>query len=192
MIKRKSIVLLTLIVIFIFTVSCNKDYRAENAVTLLTSIYEVENYEFIERVLEEKKNFISSELNSTGLVSLDLEVAKNIYKPYIDKYSPYTTTKGLESLFMQGIATYMDLLAYSNEFYTEVEGVDLKERKSISENLEYSYTIRFKFIKGDKSMSAEGSGIVGFGKTDDNEYKINFIKRTDSATINKNLKELVE
>lgn len=193
MIIRKLIILQILIAVSLLTVSCNKSSVDETAVSLLKNIYEVRNYEAYEKVSENMKSYISKEIKkpiTEGIVSLDVAIAIDIYMPYFEEYYPYTTEKCLESLFSQGLATYMDELAYSNEFYTEVEGVDLEERKTTSENPEYKYTVRLKFIKGDKSISGEGSGIIGFEKIGNEEYKVNFIKRTDSKAIYETLMKL--
>lgn len=185
----------SLLAISLLAVGCNKSFRDETAVPLLKSIYEVTNYEAYEKVSENMKNYISQEMKepvTAGIVSLDDVIAKDIYMPYIEEYNPYTTEKCLESIFSQGIATYMDELAYSNKFYTEVEGVDLEERKTTSKNPEYNYTVKLKFIKNDNAISGEGSGIVGFEKVSDGEYKVNFIKRTDSKAMDEILMKLTE
>lgn len=59
----------------------------------------------------------------------------------------------------------MDELAYTNEFLTKVDDIKIKERKTGSEKYEYNYTVKLKFIKGDKTISGEASGILGFLKT---------------------------
>lgn len=89
--KNKSIILLA---ISILALSYNKNDINDTAVPLLKNIYEVSNYEAYESVLKGRKDFISNEIinpDGPGMVSLDFNNAKDIYRPYINEYIPYTT-----------------------------------------------------------------------------------------------------
>jgi len=174
MIKKKSIILLILLVVTLLMYGCKKDQEKNTAESLLKSIYEVKDYDAFITVKEKYENLV---VEGTGLKDID----EDIYVSYIEEYRPYTTQKGLEHLFSQGIATYMDDIAYSNEFYSSVTDVELEKLKTSSDNPEYQYTVNLVLTKGSKEETGKIGGIIGFDKDGNGEYKVNFIKPNSST-----------
>lgn len=187
MIKKKSIIILILLVIPLSICGCNKSSKEDIAGNLLKSIYEVKDYEAYKSAKEKMNGLVLNE------ISLDNNIGEDVYMSYIEKYRPHTTKKGLERLFSQGIATYMDKLAYSNEIYSTVDSVELEKIETTSENPEYQYTINLILTKWDKKEAGKISGIVGFDKDEKGEYKVSFIKPnlTTSSSIDEMLAKLL-
>lgn len=174
MIKKKSITLLILLVVILLIYGCEKNQEKNTAENLLKSIYEVKDYEDYISVKEKHDSLV---IDGMGINDIDEEV----YMSYIEEYRPYTTQKGLEHLFSQGIATYMDDLAYTNEFYSSVDSVELEKIKTSSDNPEYQYTVNLMLIKEEKEEAGKIGGIIGFDKDENGEYKVNFIKPNSST-----------
>lgn len=174
MIKKKSITLLILLFVTLFIYGCEKNQDKNTAESLLKSIYEVKDYKAFINVKEKHESMV---IDGTGIKDID----EDVYMSYIEEYRPYTTQKGLEHLFSQGIATYMDDLAYSTEFYSSVDSVELEKIKTSSDNPEYQYTVNLMLTKEDKEEAGKIGGIIGFDKDEDGEYKVNFIKPNSST-----------
>lgn len=126
MIKKKSIIILILLAVTLLIYGCEKNQDKSIAEGLLKSIYEVKDYEAFINVKENHERLL---IDGTGIK----DIGEDVYMSYIKEYRPYTTQKGLDHLFSQGIATYMDDLAYSNEFYSSVISIELEKVKTRSE-----------------------------------------------------------
>jgi len=174
MIKKKSIILLILLAVTLLIYGCEKNQEKSSAEGLLKSIYEVKDYEAFINVKEKHESLV---IEGTGIK----DIGGDVYMSYIEKYRPYTTQNGLDHLFSQGIATYMDDLAYSNEFYSSVTGIELEKVKTSSDNSEYQYAVNLMLTKGDKEETGKIGGIIGFDKDENGKYKVNFIKPNSST-----------
>ncbi|WP_313370935.1 hypothetical protein, partial [Sedimentibacter sp.] len=98
----------------------------------------------------------------------------------------FVTKKGLDRLFALGLVTYMDKLAYENNIYIRTENIELNE----TEDHEYMYAVRLKFMKDTVETEGECTGIVGMAQDESGSYKVNFIKKTDSKAINEMLEKI--
>ncbi len=157
--------------------------------SFLKSMYEVNDYENYERSVDIRNGIIKEKMANSdlsGITQFSDEEAKEIYGQYIDKYAPFVTKDGLDKLLSLGLITYMDKLAYENNIYVRAENIELNE----TEEHEYMYTIKLKFIKDDAETSGECTGIVGLAQDEDGSYKVNFIKKTDSGVINEMLEKI--
>lgn len=188
--KIKMIFLaITILAVLSVIVSCSRDDEKDTVTSFLKIMYEVNDYENYEKSVDVRNRIIKEKMKDSDLYEImqfSDEEAQEIYVQYIDKYAPFVTKKGMDNLFALGLVTYMDDLAYKNDMYTKVEKIELNE----TEEHEYKYTVKLKFIKDDVEAEGECTGIVGMAQDEDDHYKVNFIKITDSKPINEMLKKI--
>ena len=184
--KRKiKIIFLLIAVLTVISalVGCSKDNEKETTTSFLKTLYEANDYENYEKAVERKLSIADEKTAGSdfiGIVPFSDEENREIFGHYIDKYAPLVTKDGLDKLFASGLITYMDDLAYTNDLYTKVEKIELDK----TEEHEYAYTVKLKLVKDNKEAAGECTGIVGMAQDEDGNYKVNFIKKTDSKTIN--------
>ncbi len=184
--KRKiKIIFLLIAVLTVISalVGCSKDNEKETTTSFLKTLYEANDYENYEKAVERKLSIADEKTAGSdfiGIVPFSDEENREIFGHYIDKYAPLVTKDGLDKLFASGVITYMDDLAYTNDLYTKVEKIELDK----TEEHEYAYTVKLKLVKDNKEAAGECTGIVGMAQDEDGNYKVNFIKKTDSKTIN--------
>lgn len=184
-IKRIKLIFLVITVLAVMSalVGCSKDNEKETATSFLKTLYEANDYENYEKAVERKLSIADEKTAGSdfiGIVPFSDEENREIFGHYIDKYAPLVTKDGLDKLFASGVITYMDDLAYTNDLYTKVEKIELDK----TEEHEYAYTVKLKLVKDNKEAAGECTGIVGMAQDEDGNYKVNFIKKTDSKTIN--------
>lgn len=187
--KIKRLFLVITFLVAIVSIGCSKGDEKDTVMSFLKTLYEVNDYGNYVSSIDARDKIIREKMSDSDLLGImqfsDVE-AKEIYGQYIYKYNPFVTKKGMDNLFSLGLVTYMDDLAYENDMYIKVEKVGLNKK----EEHEYMYNVKLKFIKHDTEATGECTGIIGMALDEDGSYKVNFIKKTDSRTINEMLKKI--
>lgn len=180
---KRIFLVITVLAVMSALAGCSRDNEKETATSFLRILYEANDYENYEKAVERKLSIADKKTAGSdfiGIVPFSDEENREIFGHYIDKYAPLVTKDGLDKLFASGLITYMDDLAYTNDLYTKVEKIELDK----TEEHEYAYTVKLKFVKDNKEAAGECTGIVGMAQDEDGSYKANFLKKTDSKTIN--------
>lgn len=166
------------IILSLTLVGCSqKNTKEENARMLIQSLYEVNDYDRYEAMIERAANYKEN-------------TPEEIMKPYIEEYKEYMTEECLDSIFAQGLATYFDSIAYENKVYIEIQDIELDEYANEESNYYYNYTVKLKIISDEMSVITEGSGKIDLIKELNDNYKVSYIKKLSNGKIKKAIEEM--